>query len=181
MSQLNSMNVATKWLKISLGQVNLVIWPDSHPEIPFGLFLMQKSHREPMTTSMSPTWALEDILRVFTSLRIKLPWRDVQPEKNFIFPCLRRSFSLWALTKWGLFFLEESPQTVFYCYRMESYRRWSGLEAFFMQIYINPSTTLEATTQCQPDNGFYPSNIEYILCLFCQKVEIGLPIGSRKE
>lgn len=109
-NQLSSMNIATKLLHISLGQVNLVMWSDYLPEIPFWLFLTQKLHTEQMTVlvmvlllQLSSLWKTFRQSPNFFLRTKKLLWRDGRAqENNFILPSLRLSFEFWALIKWGL-------------------------------------------------------------------------------
>ena len=100
-NQLNSMSRTTKWLNISLGQVNLVIWSDHLAEISLWLYLIHKLHTKQMTVlvivlllQLPSVWRTFPYnLFFFFFLRNKLLWRDVRTqENNFILPSLMCSF-----------------------------------------------------------------------------------------
>lgn len=191
MNQLNSMNIARKWLNVSLGYLfsepcNLI---NHLPEIPFWLFLIQKLHTEQMTISvMVLLLPLPSVWRIFWQsfslslfLRTKFPWRDVRTqENNFTSPSLTHSFEIWASIN-GDYFLEGPPSN---CH--SAVTEWCPVECgvgwrLTLCKYINPSTALEAAEQGKPDNEFCPSNIRpvYIFhlwgrSLLIQKLQEGL-------
>lgn len=74
-----------------------------------------------------------------------------------------------SLDKMGISFLEDSPHTVLECCGMESLGEGGVGWRLSLCKSINPSTTLEATIQRQPDNEFYPSNSGYILCISAKR------------
>lgn len=69
----------------------------------------------------------------------------------------------------GISFLEDSPQTVVCCCGMGSLAEGGVGRRLSLWKPINPSTTLEATIQCQPDHEFYPSDIKYILYISAKR------------
>ena len=167
MNQLSSMSRATKWLNISLGQVNLVIWSNYLPEIPFWLLLIQKLHTEQMTvlvygTSTPATFTLEDVMTIsWLFLRTRLLWRHVRTqENNFILPSLTCSFEFWASIKWKLFSWS-FPFNLSFCCCSVKYPVECGVGCrLSLCKCINPYVALETVIQCQPDNEFHPSDIE---------------------
>lgn len=84
MNQLSSMNMATKWLNTSLGQVNLVIWSNYLPEILFlrGYILSKwQFWLWYFYSSYLHSGEHFDSLLIYF-LRTKLPWRNVRIQEN---------------------------------------------------------------------------------------------------